>query len=197
MFKSDNTNVLCYRISYRVLAYGLGMTGTTVLGYLTGDFLFTWTLALAISLETLFYQVQFPRDRSVEPKPWFSRAALLFFLLTILVYFLLCRRLSLAFEWSFLIGFPAAIPFLYAARTFADSNARGSRFKEYFMLVLAYCAFYWTGAGWLLLKYEDTEIHEIARDELVSFSRSDVSPRRGHFASRRDAIVRGFPSQGI
>jgi hypothetical protein len=33
------------------------------------------------------------------------------FVVVALAYFLLCRRLSLVFEWVFLVGFPLALPF--------------------------------------------------------------------------------------
>ena len=155
---------LVRRIVFLSLAIVSGVIGTTVFSRWLDEFIFTWPLVLAIAFELLVFQMK-SREQLVELKSnprarrkelWLGRIALLAFLATCLVYFLLCRRLSLAFEWSFLLGFPAAIPFLLAARYFGKTSFRwgpSSVGLEWFFSGLAFTAFYWTGVLVVALKY--------------------------------------------
>ena len=96
-----------------------------------------------------------------------SIGALLFLLTTCLAYFLICRRLSLLFEWAFLGGFFAAVPFhllsknlcrpvdTWAGDTSSGKNAptgrlRKNRFTKTWRLImtgLGFSAFYWSSVA--------------------------------------------------
>lgn len=91
----------------------LGAAGTTLLGHLTKEFVFTWPVCLYAALE---YVVRNPETGASEgQKRSFiaRRLPLIAFLLTTVFYFLACRRLSLVFEWAFLVGFVSGVPFVW------------------------------------------------------------------------------------
>jgi outer membrane protein assembly factor BamB len=156
------------RLLYRVIAIAIGVFGVTLISPLMDDFIFTWPLALAIVFEILVYQMKTRAELKVagDLRPtsrWPGRFALLLFTATCVAYFYLCRRLSLAFEWSFLLGFPAAVPFLmWAKRMVAEGDGFQSKSKswsgwkwywEWGLTAVAFSAFYWLGAGVVLWKY--------------------------------------------
>jgi hypothetical protein len=138
---------------FPIVLFAYGALGTTLLSLHLGEFLFTWPLCLFVLFQITVYQ---SRSKGSQPAhPWFERFCLLAFLCGSLGYYLLCRRLSLAFEWVFLAGFPAAVPFLLLARRQAASR-RFPLLQEGALLLLAYSAFY-ALSGWLLLwKYSPT-----------------------------------------
>ena len=152
------------RFLFRVLSFALAVVGTTVFSRWLNDFIFTWPLALAITFEWLFFQAKSRKQlRRINEEEsvsrfelWNGRIAFLTFLVVCVCYFLACRRLSLAFEWSFLLGFPAAIPFLLVARRIATGVTRSSStsaFFEWLFTALAFAAFYGAGAVVIALKY--------------------------------------------
>jgi hypothetical protein len=49
----------------------------------------------------------------------------LVFLVCCVAYFLICRRLSLVFEWAFLAGFPGAVPFIWVHRKLVARDRAG------------------------------------------------------------------------
>lgn len=127
--------------------FAYGAMGTTFLSLHFGEFLFTWPLCLFVLFQIAIYQTRSKDSQSAHP--WFERFWLLAFLCGCAGYYFLCRRLSLAFEWVFLAGFPAAVPFLLLARR--QSGAR--RFlllQEGTLLLFAYTAFYALSC-WLLV----------------------------------------------
>lgn len=156
-------NVLSARATYRVLSIVLGVLGTPLFSLWFNEFIFTWPLVLGIAFEILVFQMK-TRKQMVELKAnpkrlrieyWMGRLAFLFFLVVCLVYFFMCRRLSLAFEWSFLLGFPAAIPFLIVCQ-FLIKKIKSSwkqNCTEWLLTGLAFSAFYWAGAIVVAIKY--------------------------------------------
>ena len=80
------------------------------------------------------------------------RLYLLAFVGLCLAYFWLCRRLSLAFEWSFLMGFPASLPILWLLKQRVQNENRFTLI-QWLLSAVAFTAFYWTGAGIILWKY--------------------------------------------
>ena len=151
------------RFLFRTLTFVLAICGTTVISRWLNDFVFTWPLALAVMFEWSFSQVktraQLNRIRNNESPAryelWIGRISLLTFVAVCACYFLVCRRLSLAFEWSFLLGFPAAVPFLLVFRraVLGAGDSADSRFREWIFTAFAFAAFYWLGAAIILLKY--------------------------------------------
>jgi len=153
MAPSDHRNTT-RRWIYRVSAFSAGATGTTVLGQLTQDFVFTWPVCLFVAFEPVAAAV---RKRSASQadarrRRWAERLSLLVFFAVGLLYFLACRRLSLVFEWSFLIGFLGATPFLRLAQRLDSSNRWSVVFKP-LLAGIAFTAFYVCGVLPLLLMY--------------------------------------------
>ncbi len=134
-------------------AFGLGLLGTTWLSYWTDEFEFTWPLSLAIAFQWVVALASLRRGDPVE-YPWLTRTAFAIFVMSIIGYFLICRRLSLAFEWSFLTGYPAALPFLLAIRFWKNRSGWRWHLSKWLLTAVAYTAFYWMGAGIMLWKYQ-------------------------------------------
>ena len=139
------------RTVFVVLVGVFGMAGTTVIGHLGEAFCFTWPVLLAIFFEQLVCQMK-PVEKSQRWATLKRRLMLYLFLVVCVFYFWLCRRLSLAFEWSFLLGFPAALPFCLLCKR---SVQREERFgwRQWFLSLLAFSAFYWAGVGVMIWKY--------------------------------------------
>ncbi len=109
---------------YVAIAFVLAALGTTLLSSATQAFYFTWPVCLFVAYEPVIASIR--TRESIEKSGesvWPGRAALLFFAATCLAYFLLCRRLSLVFEWAYLIGFVGATPFLLLKKIVPDTAA--------------------------------------------------------------------------
>lgn len=131
--------------------FGFGACGTTFLSQHLEEFLFTWPLCLFAVFSITIYQTRIREDPAHSS--WSGRGWLGLFLLVCIGYFLLCRRLSLAFEWVFLGGFPAAVPFLLLARRQLKSRWL-PRLGEWVLLGLAFSSYYWFSVAALALKYD-------------------------------------------
>ena len=79
--------------------------------------------------------------------PWVSLGGVFLFLAACLAYFDLCRRLDLAMQWVFLIGFlpswPIALP---AARAMQRD---GSVLRDLVWAVAAFSAYFWCAAAFI------------------------------------------------
>ncbi len=133
-------------------AFVLGVAGTTLLSRWRNDFVFTWHVAIFVAFQAAVYQLPFvnkpPMSRAAA---WRSRLVGLFFIGSCLAYFLICRRLSLVFEWVFLCGFAAAIPFCVAGAACFRKRS-GYWAWEGLMTSLAFAAFYWSSVAVLVWK---------------------------------------------
>ncbi len=136
---------------FLTLALTFGILGTTLYGRWLQEFYFSWPIVLLIAFECVICRLK-NNDLSWNGRPWVARLTLVAFVLTCLGYFLLCRRLSLAFEWAFLIGFPVALPFLWFVKQSVQSGQRFNM-KQWLGGAAAFTAFYWAGAGIMLWKY--------------------------------------------
>ena len=132
------------------MLFVLGLFGTTLSGHWLQQFYFSWPIALAVVFEVLICDINASR-KSGKANSWLPRVCLLIFVGICGLFFWFCRRLSLAFEWSFLIGFPAALPILWLS-TGSKSNSVLT-WQRWAISVLAFSAFYWAGAGIILWKY--------------------------------------------
>ncbi len=93
---------LTFIICYRTLAFLAGALGTTWLSFWTQEFLFTWPLCLFVAFEIVLANMRtHTTGRHALVK---DRLPVLVFVVVSLVYYWLCRRLSLVFEWAFLLG---------------------------------------------------------------------------------------------
>ena len=141
---------LFWRLEW-ALTFVIAALGTTLLSRWTEDFLFTWPVCLFVGIQAT---VAYARLSKAEPAPnlWAGRAVLLGMLSICLTYFLLCRRLSLAYNWVFLMGLPMAVPPLLLAR-----RINGTGWRNWAAIIaltlIAFAAFYWSTVGMLLWKY--------------------------------------------
>ena len=134
-----------------ILTFLGGALGTTILSRWTEEFVFTWQLCLYVAWHIAVANLN---NRSVQiSKAHFAQSwlAVLFLLATCVIYFLLCRRLSLVFEWVFLAGFVAALPFNLAGKVWFASR-RWARVWRLITTVLGYSAYYWTSVAILFLR---------------------------------------------
>ncbi|HEY2249514.1 MAG TPA: PQQ-binding-like beta-propeller repeat protein [Planctomycetaceae bacterium] len=134
-------------------AFVLGAVAMTPLSLHRGEFVFTWPVSLFVAFQATMQQVQIGRHEPVSrAAAWRSRGVALLFLLICYGYYLLCRRLSLAFEWVFLSGFVAAIPIALASRWLARRSARPI-LVGIVSTALEFSAYFWTSVAWLWWKY--------------------------------------------
>ncbi len=133
----------------RLIAFVMGVVGTTLLSRLTGDFVFTWPVCLFVAFANAASPANNEPVNHHRILPALTRRIpLLCFVVTSVVYFLVCRRLSLVFEWSYLAGFVAALPFLQIQK-----RLPGRRAWWLMLEWLAFTSFYAAGVALLVLKY--------------------------------------------
>jgi outer membrane protein assembly factor BamB len=137
---------------FLLLGACFGIFGTTIAGRYFNVFYFSWPIALAFAFESLVMQMK-TSDENIKTRPVLARFVLLTFLGVCVFYFWLCRRLSLAFEWSFLMGFPAALPLLWIVKRNVD-KASSFSITQWLGSAAAFTAFYWTGAGIMIWCYQ-------------------------------------------
>lgn len=138
------------RWTFWLLAFVLGALGTTFISRWRDDFVFTWPVAIFVAFQAVVTELRLGKqDESYAT--WRSVLAAAFFVGSCVVYFLLCRRLSLVFEWAFLCGFPAALPFALAG-AFCFRDRRWRIGWEFLMTALAFSGFYWFSAAILWFK---------------------------------------------
>ncbi len=149
-FVRSERRLLTWVIGYRLLAFVVGALGTTWISHWTQEFVFTWPLCLFIAFEPVLATVQFHNVKKTSF--WKDRAPLLFFLVIGVLYFLLCRRLSLVFEWAFLAGPVGALPLgLWEWRIEKHSLIR--IMYCVILKLITFACFFASGVIVLLLKY--------------------------------------------
>jgi outer membrane protein assembly factor BamB len=128
-----------------------GICGTTLLSGSTQHFVFTWPLVLFGLFHVVVRQAgsRSDLDRTNRLR---ARISLCVFLATCLGYFLLCRRLGLAFEWIFLAGFIGAAPILIWGRR-ASANTPAAYFRQTLQLAAAFSAYYLASVALLWVRY--------------------------------------------
>ena len=127
----------------------LGLLGTTVSGHVFESFYFSWPIVLFVVFEMVVLSAG---SKSNGKNPWLARLMLVIFVVVCLAYFWFCRRLSLAFEWTFLMGFAFALPLLWLGKTDLEKNGNYN-FKQWIYDLTAFTVFYWVGAGIIIWKY--------------------------------------------
>jgi hypothetical protein len=134
-------------------AFVLGALGTTPLSLWRAEFVFTWPVSLFVAFQATSRQVRLGRttERS-RGAGWRARLVALGFIGICVAYYLLCRRLSLVFEWAFLSGFAAAVPVAIAGVWLAHRAPR--RLPVAVIATVAeFAAYYWGLVAWLWWKY--------------------------------------------
>ena len=136
-----------------ILLCVLGALGTTVLGHLTNEFVFTWPVCLYAALEFVGHPNAAAKTEERSVIRFLRRRLPLFvFLCICIAYFLACRRLSLVFEWAFLAGFPGALPVVWLLRRIRTREHR-MPVVEVFVSCVGFSAFFATAAGFLRFRY--------------------------------------------
>ncbi len=117
-----------------LIAFVLGAFGTTTLGHATGAFIFTWPVCLYAT----FAWVN-DRPTNSTGTSWNTslrrRIPVTVLLVVCAAYFLICRRLSLVFEWAFLTGFAGAFP-LFAIMRLLDRPSASELTVSYRRLLI-------------------------------------------------------------
>ena len=134
------------------IAFFLGAAGTTVISTWKGDFVFTWPVSIFIAFQAAVFEIRFGIRRIDSSwSRWRARLVAAMFVVCCVAYFLLCRRLSLVFEWVFLCGFGAALPFALAG-SHCFQERRWKFAWQGLMTVAAFASFYWSAVAVLWLK---------------------------------------------
>lgn len=134
--------------TYWILVFIAGVIGTTLLSPPMNDFVFTWPVSLFAAYQGLVDRISINHRQLTRGDRLCSGLACVVFLACCLAYFLACRRLSLVFEWVFLVGFAAAIPFSLAGKL-AFSGRRWYPMWKIVWTVFAFAAFYWSAIAFL------------------------------------------------
>ena len=133
------------------VVFVVGACGTTYFSPLLNDFIFTWPVCLFAAFQSFIDRISLKHKHLTARERLTSGVACLVFLAVCLLYFLVCRRLSLVFEWVFLGGFFAAVPFSIAARQLFR-NRRCYPAWQVLATALAFAAFYWSSVAFLHLR---------------------------------------------
>ncbi len=135
------------------LAFVVGAVSVRPLSLWRSEFVFTWPVSLFVVFQAVMQRMRLARDPSPNrTEAWCSRLVAFLFVVACIGFFLLCRRLSLVFEWVFLGGFAAAVPFAIAGRWLA----RRSRWPAAWHVATTaaeFSAYYWGSVLWLWWKY--------------------------------------------
>jgi len=151
-FVQSERRMLTWILGYRVLAFVSGALGTTWISAWTQEFVFTWPLCLFIALEPVLAIVKIRKEKGKRRSLWKDYLPLFCFLIVFTLYFLLCRRLSLMFEWAFLAGPIGALPF-GIWEWHIKKNTLGKVLFTVILKLLSFACFYASGVIVLWLKY--------------------------------------------
>ncbi|MBS0262063.1 MAG: PQQ-binding-like beta-propeller repeat protein [Planctomycetes bacterium] len=135
----------------------LGGCAMPVLSRWRGEFVFTWPVVLFVAFDAAVSHLQWDRTATrTRAAAWREKIVIGLFIAICLGYFALCRRLSLAFEWVFLAGFPAALPALLI-RHWLYTSQRRSFLLSALLTVIGFAGFYWSAVALLWWKYPPVE----------------------------------------
>ncbi|MCE3014728.1 MAG: PQQ-binding-like beta-propeller repeat protein [Pirellula sp.] len=139
------------RILSWLLAFVAGALGTTLLSRWTEDFYFTWPLCLYVVWDIVMANT----SKRATLRTWKNRipssVITLSFIAILLIYFYLCRRLSLVFEWAFLTGFLGSVPFQLLQKKCATDRLTGLLIRCVLACV-GFTAYYWLSATVLWMR---------------------------------------------
>ena len=144
------------RFLFRAIAFVAGAFGTTCLSLWSGQFIFTWPLCLFVCFDALGGDLKLrrgtapPQQKRSRWGEWLRAGT---FLAVCLVYFLICRRLSLVFEWAYLMGFPAAVPFSCLAARLRNRTGLLSVPTEAVLTLAGYTAFHFSVVAVLAIRF--------------------------------------------
>lgn len=152
------------RITYWLSIAVFGLVATPIANHYWPEFVFTWPATLFACYESTLLMIMpfeqlhrtLKRDPASAPPAelrklkWQARLAGLLLVGVSLVYFLLCRRLSLAHEITFLFGFLPAFP--VAAFAAWRIHRHRTLWSDATWGLLAFTAYFWASGGLLLVR---------------------------------------------
>jgi outer membrane protein assembly factor BamB len=143
--------------AFLLISLVAGAVGTTFLSAWTGDVFFTWPVCVFVVFDWLARSLKWKRrpetTRKEKLADWCRVGA---FVAVSMVYFLLCRRLSLVTEWVFLVGFPAALPFSRISARFEQRSSVKAMIVCLVSSLVGFSAYYAAAVKLLELKYRPT-----------------------------------------
>ncbi|WP_372721639.1 PQQ-binding-like beta-propeller repeat protein [Novipirellula sp.] len=159
LFRQRATADQC-RVVFVAVAVLLGIVAGTPASIATGDFVFTWPVALfalfaiAIQRSELRRPLRSPLDGTRKQTNLISRSSFAVFLIACVIYFVACRQMSLVTQWFFLWGFWAAAPALVVTRYWQSRTGWHSRVIEWVMIQIAFGLFFGSTAALLDYRYD-------------------------------------------
>lgn len=140
--------------AFWMASFVLGAVATTPLSLWKGEFVFTWPVPLFVAFHATMFHARLRRNDAIIPSSrWRERAVAAMFLIVCVAYYMLCRRLSLVFEWVYLCGFVAAVPVSIGEQQLVRRGWNAPLVHAVF-LPLGFTAYYWTSVGLLFWKYQ-------------------------------------------
>jgi len=141
-----------------LIVFLLGAVGTTAFGHATSEFIFTWPVCLYATFAWV------NDHRTVSTGGTWRDTLRRRIPVTVLVgvcfaYFLICRRLSLVFEWAFLTGFVGAFPVFVVTRLLdrpddpAAPTSRRRTLSRMAAVLAGLCLFFAASAAFLKWRY--------------------------------------------
>lgn len=135
-----------------LLLFAVGAAGTTALGRISGEFLFTWPVCLYAAMEFATVRPEASAVSNRFVKYCVQRLPLFGLIAVSFTYFAVCRRLSLVFEWTFLVGYLGAIPCVWL-RSRIHGSTGWSRVGQLILSILGFTAFYGTAVAFLKMRF--------------------------------------------
>ena len=125
------------RTVFVVLAFSLGVIGTTVIGSWFDTFIWTWPISLYIAFRSVI-TLGLDRTKTGWRHQLSARLALLLFIALCYGYYRLCMAVGFAMAWGFLGGFVPALPLAAFANRVTNPKIR------WLFEVLGFVVYFWT-----------------------------------------------------
>ena len=132
-------------------AFVLGLVATPLGNHFSREFVLTWPVSLFVAHQmSLLAVVQGQKNPMSTWTMWRSALATTLLVGVCLAFYLVCRRLSLAIAWMFLLGFlPSWLVAVPAARRYSGGRRP---LRDFFGVVAGFTLFFWAAAAILLWK---------------------------------------------
>jgi outer membrane protein assembly factor BamB len=160
--KPHRISVRRCRTLFVVMAFVLGVVVGPPASLLTHDFIFSWPVSLFVVFTAAVYQSRISRSSPElsRDERRSSRMIAFAFLLTCATYFVVCRRLSLVTQWTFLGGFPAAVPVILLDRyvnariVHRSAISNWSLVRSWISVQVAFAMYFGLTTALLAMKYD-------------------------------------------
>ena len=133
---------------FLAFAFLLGLLGPNLFSAIADRCLFTWPVPLYVAFHAAVSAYALAQLAASPGRArWLARCVAILFLLVVYLYYEACKTVGMYIFWSFLVGFPAALPFTYLA-----VQPRQSRWAAAFWTLLAFAVFFWSCQAMFLWK---------------------------------------------